>query len=431
MATNINKPKPQGSGFTNLQRIMNANRGTRLGQAVGQGIQETGEQARQGLQQAQSEFNQQSEAGRLDTDANRQRVEDVLSRPDDVNEQDFKDFDRFRAGGYTGPLGLKNAGSVTGQAQEAQNLGQQVGTAGGRQALLQRYAAGPNQYQAGQQRLDSLLLGATGGKDLKSARRSVSGLGQQAQSAQQGAQEVGQQYQSQAQGFGRNVAQRAGEGAQTVLTPAQEAAKLANERDASLRTQAEQERQRGSSENYLSRQALEALGLQAGDRTYGVNLGDVVRFQGRGLNEAARPEELMNQEQFQRFSNLKRLMGSDLQGYDPTKVGGYEQGQLAYDKEGLNQAIAANRAKLAPVEGDLAMAQRIQAVYDKHINSGKKGWGNAARAEIAAFAPGAVGGSDTQNLLWARTNLANAQQRFNDMNKNYLGNITTDEESQG
>lgn len=341
----VNNPR-KGSGFTNLQRIMQANVGNRLGQAVGGGIQRAGQQAHSQLGEAENQFKTQAEQNRLDTPEARERVQNVLGNAENATEGDINAFANYRAGQYKGPTDIQNIETIKGQATEAQNLGKAIGTAGGRTGLLQRFAAGPGQYGTGAQRLDELLLGSTGAKNLQAARRSVTGLGQEVSNKQQAAQEIGKQYINQARGFGEDVTKRTTEAATAALTPAEQKAKEDNERDAALRAQAEQEALRAQESGTLSRQALEALGLQAGQQLYGTNLGEFIGYQGRGVNEAARPEEVMTPEEFQKFSNLRKLMGGTLEGYDPTKVNTYQAGQLNYNKEALQKALSENEGKL-------------------------------------------------------------------------------------
>jgi len=376
--------KRQGSGFTNLQRIMQANQGNRLGSTVGQGIQQAGEQTRQGLGQAQEQFKQQSEAGRLDTQQNKERVENVLKDPTQATGEDINQFARFRAGQYGGPQTLTNIQNLQGQAQEAQNLGQAASSQAGRQGLLQRFAAAPGQYGSGQQRLDTLLLGTTGAQPLREARRSVSGLGQQVAGAGEAAQNVAQQYQNLARGFGQDVTQRTGAMETEAQTAAEQRAAEANKADEALRQQVEQERQAAQT-NQLSQQALEQLGLSAGQRTYGANLGQYLGYQGRDTLAAARPEEVLNQQEFQKFSNLKKLMGQDVSQYDPTKVGTYQAGQETFDKTAAQGAIGQAQQAYQQESNDvLASAKQ----FNPNLGSAQDIRNQLAMAQRNANAPG-------------------------------------------
>lgn len=200
--------KKTGSGFTNLNRIMTANQGNRLGQAVGGGVAQQAGQAKEALGQAKTGFEQQSQAGRLDTDANKQRVQQGLQAADtgNVDQGLTADFAKFREGRYGGPQQLQNENQVINRAQQAQNLGGLASSSGGRQALLQRFVGGNSGgYSQGKQRLDSLLLGQGGQQDLRNARRSTQNLNQEALRAADAARQQSQYLTGQAQAFGQDV----------------------------------------------------------------------------------------------------------------------------------------------------------------------------------------------------------------------------------
>ncbi len=197
------KPKT-GTGFTNIGRIVNANQGNKLGSTISGNIQNQASQVKQGIQGAQSQFQQQAQANRLDSAENQQKVQSVLQDPTKATDQDVQAFSQFRSGQYGGPTGLQNADQLRAQAEAAKAMGQATGSMGGRQALLQRYAGTP-QYNAGQQRLDSVLLGQTGANDLRQARRATTGLTGALQSGEQAAAAQAQELQGRAQAFGQDV----------------------------------------------------------------------------------------------------------------------------------------------------------------------------------------------------------------------------------
>ncbi len=197
------KPKT-GTGFTNIGRIVNANQGNKLGSTISGNIQNQASQVKQGIQGAQSQFQQQSQANRLDSAENQQKVQSVLQDPTKATDQDVQAFSQYRSGQYGGPTTLPNADQLRAQAEAAKSMGQATGSMGGRQALLQRYAGTP-QYNAGQQRLDSVLLGQTGANDLRQARRATTGLTGALQSGEQAAAAQAQELQGRAQAFGQDV----------------------------------------------------------------------------------------------------------------------------------------------------------------------------------------------------------------------------------
>lgn len=372
----------QGSGFTNLQKVMQANTGNRLGQAVGQGIEKTGEQTKQGLTQAQNEFGQQAEAGRLDTQENKERVQNVLGDVGNATDADVTKFGQIRAGQYGGPQNLQNIQNLQGQAQDAQSLGQATGSQAGRQGLLQRFAAAPGQYGAGQQRLDSLLLGASGSQPLKEARRSVSGLGQKVASAGDAAQGVAQQYQNLAQGFGQDVTNKTSGMLNTAQTTAQQRADTANAADTALGTQAQNDIQNAQQGNF-SQQALDALGLQAGQRTYGINPGEYLKY--TAANGPATALNTMQQPEFQQYSNLQKLLG---QTPDQAPQTQYQAGKEVFDKDAIQKAIASNKAEIDPYEQQALAAQHAfsdasrildyNTQFNPSANASGQTWQNAS-----------------------------------------------------
>jgi hypothetical protein len=68
-------------------------------------------------------------------------------------------FGNLLQGSYTGPQQLSNYNQLLANSQNLQAQGQQAGTAGGQQALLQQYMGGNKNYTTGEQGLDQLLLG--------------------------------------------------------------------------------------------------------------------------------------------------------------------------------------------------------------------------------------------------------------------------------
>ena len=55
-----NPNKQQGSGYVNIQKVINANQGNQLGSAVGNNLQQTETSAQQNLQNAQNQFQQRA-----------------------------------------------------------------------------------------------------------------------------------------------------------------------------------------------------------------------------------------------------------------------------------------------------------------------------------------------------------------------------------
>jgi len=169
----------KGTGFTNLQKYLQANKDNRLGQTISQGIGQAAQQARSGLQQAQSQFASQLESPDiLGSEASKTARTNILtglsqSATPSVSQQDIDQFTKFREGSYTGPQGLSNIDTLINRAGQAEQLGRAVGREEGRGQLLQQFVGGP-QYTSGQRTFDTSLLG--GGSGLSAARQQTVGL---------------------------------------------------------------------------------------------------------------------------------------------------------------------------------------------------------------------------------------------------------------
>lgn len=177
------KPK-KGSGFTNLQSILEANKGNKLGGAVVGGVQGAGQQAQSTLQAGQKEFEAGLSGARGQRQEKEQTSKGILSRfgqqdyaGQDIGEQEVGKVEELRSSKYAGPQGLTNEQMVQQQAKQAEQLGQYAGSAGGRQELLRRFVGGVPQYSQRKQMQDELLLGLGGGEQaLKQAGKATRGL---------------------------------------------------------------------------------------------------------------------------------------------------------------------------------------------------------------------------------------------------------------
>lgn len=225
-----------GSGFVNLQNVLNANKqgGQNLGNAVGSGIQQAASDVNSNIGQGQSQFQQQSAAGSVGGQSDIDSRNAILNKisgytgapgtenaggagnfdekaqtapPTTVNgvgqgpgvqsttipglpigQSDIDAFSKYRNGSYTGPQQLSNYDQLSQQAQQAQQLGQNVSSTGGQQALLQQFIGQNNpNYNRGMQSLDQLLMGQGGMNPLQQARQATMGLGAKVQGAEQGA----------------------------------------------------------------------------------------------------------------------------------------------------------------------------------------------------------------------------------------------------
>ena len=76
------QPQKKGTGFTNLNRIMQANQGNRLGQTVAGGVTQAGQNLQSGVRQSQATFQTDADKARVDTEANAAKRANVLGRFD-------------------------------------------------------------------------------------------------------------------------------------------------------------------------------------------------------------------------------------------------------------------------------------------------------------------------------------------------------------
>lgn len=77
----------KGSGFTNINRVLNANQGNKLGTTVSSNVQNQANDVRSNVQKSQQQFQQEAEKNRLDTDENKQQRDNVIGRFETQNFQ--------------------------------------------------------------------------------------------------------------------------------------------------------------------------------------------------------------------------------------------------------------------------------------------------------------------------------------------------------
>lgn len=208
-----NKPKKQGTGFTNLGRYLQANKGPSVGGAVQQQTQK----AQQGIQQGFQTFQQEREKSAADTAENRQYTQNVLSKPFDLSQQDIDKFAAFRQGQYTGPTGLQNQQQIQQGIQQAQQTAQLAATQEGRKQLLQSEVRSPA-YTTGKRRLDELFL-AQEDPALKQARIQSRGLGNALSAKEQEAQDLARQTAEQNRLFGQELTGQIAKTREDIVNP--------------------------------------------------------------------------------------------------------------------------------------------------------------------------------------------------------------------
>jgi hypothetical protein len=349
---------PKGTGFTNIQSMIKANQGNRLGQTVAGGVQQAGQNVRAGVQQGVQKFGQQVQANRLGAQ-DQANAEGLVNRASglqadqDLSQDDYTQAQKYAQGAYQGPQDLENSAQLAGQAAEAEQLGRLGSSSAGRQGLLQRFVGAP-QYSFGQQKLDNLLLGSDQGA-LNQARASTRGVADQAVSSIEAARGQAQE----AVVGNRNFAKLFGEkamGAQGDITGARdtafEAAKLKEQNAAVAYDQFGKNLLTAGKNNAGSmidsfqgldpaaKEKLKAVVTQANE--LGVDpraaIGNILKqYQGaQGLDDVS---AFTNKDQAARINALAKLAGKETQDF--SKAGSFKEGGGGINEETATKASGA------------------------------------------------------------------------------------------
>jgi hypothetical protein len=256
------KPQ-QGTGYTNLNRLFEANKQNQLGQKVAGdlGTQIGGVQTQ--LQQQQKQFAEESEKNKMGGQKDVEQRDAVLGRfnspsgaGSDVTEEETSTFGRFIGGQYGGPQTLKDTSDLRQTAQQLQGQVSNFSPAG-TQELLRR-SVGGNRYTQGQSRLDSLLMDRS---KLTPVSRQAQGLGQEINRAELAASGTAELNKNLAQSFGDETKTKLNTGLTTIDTSVSgqlaAAQKAEEDRIAAVREIEAVNRTGGSSIDKLSK--MEAL----------------------------------------------------------------------------------------------------------------------------------------------------------------------------
>lgn len=151
----------RGTGFTNLNKIMQANRGNRLGQTVSSGITGQVQGVQSNLLNSQNQFQQNANANRLDTPEAEAKRADVLGRFDENNYKSVQELQAEQAANSQQSGTTENANQAgTGRFQPAfdendfqasSGLSNQYNT--NRQTLQQQQTAAQAAAQKNQQQI--------------------------------------------------------------------------------------------------------------------------------------------------------------------------------------------------------------------------------------------------------------------------------------
>lgn len=228
----------QGTGYTNLNRVFEANKGNVLGQSVAGNVQKQVGNVQNQLGEQQKQFQSEADKNKIGTDTDKQNRDAVIGRFNDpsgvagqVSDQDISAFEKYRSGTYAGPTALKDTASLQNTANQ---LRSQVSnfSPSGTQELLRR-SVGGNRYTQGQQRLDSLLMDKS---KLVPVQRQASTLGQQVNRADLAASGQAELYKNQARQFADETQSQLNQGLTSIDTSVQK--QLADAQSAEARRQA-------------------------------------------------------------------------------------------------------------------------------------------------------------------------------------------------
>jgi hypothetical protein len=213
------KKKPQaGTGFTNIQNVLQANQPNKLVGAVRGGLQQQAQDVKSQIGQSKEQFGKEVAENRLDTQSSMDAREAAINRikqGQGVTDTEVDQFAKFRAGQYTGPQALQDEQTFMSRAGQVSGMGRDVGTAEGRQALLQQFVGQSPAYTSGKSRMDQLFL-AQASPDLRAARQDVSGLGREAFREITGAREQATGAQQAARAFGQETTDILGRESDTI-----------------------------------------------------------------------------------------------------------------------------------------------------------------------------------------------------------------------
>ena len=406
----------KGTGYTNIQNVISANKGNQLGSAVGNNIQQVGNAAQNNLKASQNQFQTDTQNNQFNTDANNQLVQNVLANPtqysntgNNPNSQAGSQFSTLISGQYQGPTALANADQIQNQAANAKQLGTALNTNAGRIGVLNQVVGSP-QYGQGEQNLDSLLLAQSNSPQIQAAKRQALQLQGKVNTGIAGAAAQGQENSNIAQGYGQNVQNQLGQN----LT-AQDAALQAQATQAQTDKDAQYQKTLADYKSgNITQDEANALGLTQGQNVYNT-LSDPSKF----LTEnplAATAQNVASSDQYAKLQALQQLSngyGSTAQGVlakynDPTQAGAF----AAAPNYTANNGQFVNALQNTAQNYNQALEQPTQAVNSAqdivNIWSNPSMSANDKYREIQQKYPGAIGpGADfNKNYQWALANLA-------------------------
>lgn len=404
----------KGSGYTNINRVVTANQGNKLGQTVSSGVQNQATQVKNQTQQATTNFNQEAQKNRLDTDEAANKRDQTIGRfssPNETTEQnvsddEVKDFTRYRTGTYEGPKELNDYQTIAGRAQNTEQLGDLSRSTGGRQELLKRFVGGSG-YTQGQQNLDNLLLGQSGNA-LNDVRRSTQGLTQDVTGANTQAANLAQEYANRAKIFGDETVQKIGTAKTPISTKIDDILKAnqGNEDTRKNNLKYIQDALSGAGNDYKSLNRITRLGLglqSAKDAGYLTDaqanslLGEgglIQRSEQLGLDTNAllneRMKDIMAQNlnrggaasniQESQLNSLDRLLGKQGSDLEFNQNPDYVKGDIGWDLDSLNDYLT----KMEQNKYGADLGDDVKAGQQRYLDLAKAGFGQTFGGGVQA-----------------------------------------------
>lgn len=200
----------KGTGFTNIQQILNANQGygQKIGQQIGQGLQSQTSGVNNAINTGQNAFNTAATSAyntgnsgiQAGAALEQQAGESSDAYANRLANSQGTDYSAIGQGiqnaQYTGPNALSNADQIQSQAATASALGRLAGTTGGQDQLLSNMVAKRGNYSQGDASLDQLLLGQGGEQYVQQGAQALNNIGNTANQAIAGAQNQASNYQN-------------------------------------------------------------------------------------------------------------------------------------------------------------------------------------------------------------------------------------------
>lgn len=306
-------PNPStGSGFQNLDKYLQTNDSRQFGNEVLGRVGGEYDTALASQAQATEQFqNQINDSNDLWTE---EEITGALENPEDANATDFQNG---MTQTYDGPTNLADAPNAWSQywsgVNQANTTAQQLGSEAGRFSLLDSYFGKPT-YNFGQKSLDNLLVQRSGlGKETRGIQNQAIQLRTDSKQkakdltnlASQRAGEVEQNREQvlKAIGLDKDGNVLTGENAGAIGTEYQNVYDELERQNAEREAQEQGFRQGFSADN-LSAEQLSALGLEAGQSLYDLDLGQYMDY-GADLNR----NQVMTPQQRARIKALSQLSG--------------------------------------------------------------------------------------------------------------------------